>query len=117
MGGGQALNIAIPHLERFGYIGVFSSGIPANVSESWERQHLAELDNASAKRGLRLLWFGTGKDDFVLDTTRSTVVLMKTHGFAPVFVESDGGHTWLNWRDYLSSFAPQLFQPQRSATN
>jgi xylulokinase len=26
-------------------------------------RHLAELDNASWKRGLKLLWFGTGKDD------------------------------------------------------
>jgi enterochelin esterase family protein len=25
-------------------------------------------------------------------------------------VESEGGHTWLNWRDYLSQFAPLLFQ-------
>jgi enterochelin esterase family protein len=109
MGGGQTLNIALPHLDRFAYIGVFSSGVPANVADGWQKQHLAELDNAGAKRGLKLLWFGTGKDDFVMDTTRSTVALMKKHGFAPVFVESEGGHTWLNWRDYLSEFAPQLF--------
>jgi enterochelin esterase-like enzyme len=110
MGGGQTLNIAIPHLDRFGYIGVFSSGIPANVSDAWEHEHLAELDNVAAKRGLQLLWFGTGKQDFVMETTQSTLALMKKHGFAPVFVESEGGHTWLNWRDYLSEFAPQLFR-------
>ncbi|PWU03440.1 MAG: esterase, partial [Terriglobia bacterium] len=110
MGGGQTLNIAIPHLNRFGYIGVFSSGIPANVSDAWEREHLAELDNAAAKRGLRLLWFGTGKRDFVMETTQSTLSLMKKHGFAPVFVKSEGGHTWLNWRDYLSEFASLLFR-------
>jgi enterochelin esterase family protein len=110
MGGGQTLNIAIPHLDRFGYIGVFSSGIPANVSDAWEREHLAELDNAAAKRGLRLLWFGTGKQDFVMETTQATLSLMKKHGFAPVLVESEGGHTWLNWRDYLSEFASQLFR-------
>jgi enterochelin esterase family protein len=110
MGGGQTLNIAMPHLDRFGYIGVFSSGIPANVSDAWEREHLSELDNVAAKRGLQLLWFSTGKQDFVMETTQSTLALMKKHGFAPVFVESDGGHTWLNWRDYLSEFAPQLFR-------
>jgi len=110
MGGGQTLNIALPHLDRFAYIGVFSSGIPANVAESWEREHLAELDNSAAKRGLKLLWFGTGKDDFVMTTTRSSVALMKKHGFAPMFAESEGGHTWSNWRDYLSTFAPQLFR-------
>jgi enterochelin esterase-like enzyme len=73
------------------------------------RDHQADLDNAAAKRGLRLLWFATGKDDFVMNATRASVALLKKHGFSPVFVESDGGHTWINWRDYLSAFAPQLF--------
>jgi enterochelin esterase-like enzyme len=119
MGGYQTLNIAVAHLDRFAYIGVFSSGIfggpagpgaaPTPFGEGWEKQNLANLDNAAAKRGLKLLWFGTGKDDFLIDTTKSSVALMKKHGFAPVFVESEGGHTWLNWRDYLSEFAPQLF--------
>jgi enterochelin esterase family protein len=56
------------------------------------------------------LWFGTGKEDFLLSTTNATVDLFKRHGFAPVFVESPGGHTWINWRNYLAEFAPQLFQ-------
>jgi len=76
MGGGQTLNIAMPHLDRFAYIGVFSSGIPANVSDAWEHEHLAELDNGAARRGLKLLWFGTGKKDFMVDTTRSSVALI-----------------------------------------
>jgi enterochelin esterase family protein len=120
MGGYQTLNIAIPHLDRFAYIGVFSSGIfdgvgargaaPSSFGEGWEKQNIASLDNAGAKRGVKLLWFGTGKDDFLIETTKNTVALMKKHGFSPVFVESEGGHTWLNWRDYLSEFAPQLFR-------
>jgi enterochelin esterase family protein len=125
MGGNQTLNIAIPHLEKFAYIGVFSSGIisggrgapaPAEnapFGEAWEKRNLAALDNAATKRGLNLLWFSTGKDDGLIATTRSTVELLKKHGFKPVFLESEGAHTWLNWRDYLSAFAPQLFQPQR----
>jgi enterochelin esterase family protein len=128
MGGNQTLNIAIPHLEKFAYIGVFSSGIisggrgaaPADntpFGEAWEKQNLAALDNAAAKRGLNLLWFSTGKEDGLIATTRNTVELLKKHGFKPVFIESEGAHTWLNWRDYLSSFAPQLFQPQRSSTS
>ena len=126
MGGNQTLNIAIPHLEKFAYVGVFSSGIisggrgaaaPAEFGAAWEKQNLAALDNAANKRGLGLLWFSTGKDDGLIATTRSTVDLLKTHGFRPVFIESEGAHTWLNWRDYLSAFAPQLFQPPpRSST-
>ena len=131
MGGNQTLNIAIPHLEKFAYVGVFSSGIISGArgaapsaetasppfGEAWEKQHLAALDNAANKRGLSLLWFSTGKDDGLIATTRNTVELLKKHGFKPVFLESEGAHTWLNWRDYLSAFAPQLFQPQRSSTS
>ena len=126
MGGNQTLNIAIPHLEKFAYVGVFSSGIitgargaaPAQTgpfAESWEKQHLTELDNAASKRGLNLLWFSTGKEDGLIPTTRNTVELLKKHGFKPVYLESEGAHTWLNWRDYLSAFAPQLFQAPRSS--
>jgi enterochelin esterase-like enzyme len=131
MGGNQTLNIAVPHLDKFAYIGVFSSGIISGprgaapsaeptsppFGEGWEKQHLAALDNAAQKRGLSLLWFSTGKDDGLIATTRSTVELLKKHGFKPVFLESEGAHTWLNWRDYLSAFAPQLFRPSRSSTN
>jgi enterochelin esterase family protein len=115
MGGNQTLNIAIPRLDRFGYIGVFSSGIigggrgAAAIMDTWETRNLAYLDNAGSKSGLRLLWFSTGKDDFLIQTTRDSVQLLKKHGFKPVFVESEGAHTWLNWRDYLASLAQQLF--------
>jgi enterochelin esterase family protein len=131
MGGSQTLNIAIPHLDKFAYVGVFSSGIlggggrgrgaaPAAgtpeppFGEAWEKANLASLDNAATKKGLRVLWFSTGKEDGLIGTTRNTVDLLKKHGFAPVFLESEGGHTWLNWRDYLSQFAPQLFQASKS---
>jgi enterochelin esterase-like enzyme len=118
MGGLQTLNIAVPHLSQFAYIGVFSSGLlrgaqPAGQTpfgQAWAAENAAALDDAAAKRGLKLLWFGTGKDDPLLETTKNTVALLEKHGFAPVFVESEGGHTWLNWRDYLSEFAPLLFR-------
>ncbi len=124
MGGAQTLNIFLPNQERFGYVGVYSSGLlnafprtrpgeaaPAPGTPSpWEQQHKAELDNAASKKGLKLLWFSTGKDDFLLQTTHSTVDMLKRHGFNAVYDETGGGHTWLNWRDYLIKFAPQLFR-------
>ena len=133
MGGSQTLNIAIPNLQRFAYIGVYSSGligeaggggrggrggdasaapvVPAAPNpNSWENRNLAMLDNASLKKGLKLVWFSTGKDDGLIGTTRATVDVLKKHGFNPVFEESPGGHTWINWRNYLNVFAPQLFQ-------
>ncbi len=121
MGGTQTLNIAIPHLEEFADVGVFSSGLigallpgsaaaaPAPAS-AWEEQHRAQLDNAAAKKGLKLVWFSTGSDDRLITTSRSTVDMLKAHGFNATFKESPGAHTWINWRNYLNEFAPQLFQ-------
>jgi enterochelin esterase-like enzyme len=118
MGGAQTLNIAIPDLEDFAYIGVFSSGIfgitgegfGAETGSTWEQRNTQKLDDAKLKKGLKLFWFATGKDDFLVATSRATVEMFKKHGFDVVYKESDGAHTWINWRNYLNEFAPQLFQ-------
>ena len=36
--------------------------------------------------------------------------MFKKHGFSAVYKETDGAHTWINWRNYLNEFAPQLFR-------
>jgi len=122
MGGAHTLSIAIPQLEKFAYIGVYSSGVfelggrgrggaAAPAGPTWEEQHKNALDDAGLKKGLKLFWFATGTDDFLIGTSRATVEMFKKHGFDVVFKETEGAHTWINWRDYLNEFAPQLFSP------
>ena len=67
------------------------------------------MDNAELKKGVRLVWIATGKEDFLLQTTEATVKMLQSHGFDVVYKETGGGHTWLNWRDYLHEFTPLLF--------
>jgi enterochelin esterase family protein len=130
MGGSQTLNVAFLHLEQFAHIGIFSSGATlgigratagapgatpapapaAPIPTSWETAHAANLDNPALKKGTKLVWLSTGANDSLLPNTRSTVEMLKVHGFQPVFKESPGGHTWINWRNYLIEFAPLLFQ-------
>ena len=110
MGGNQTLTIALANIRDYGYVGVFSSGLLFRNIPDWETQNQAKLDDAAAKEGLKLFWFATGSQDFLLNQTRQTVGLLQKHGFKPVFKESGGGHTWINWRDYLNEFAPQLFR-------
>jgi len=83
---------------------------PALTATEWETANAKMLDSAALKKGLKLVWFATGKDDGLITTTQATVDLLKKHGFTPVFKESPGGHTWINWRNYLNEFVPQLFQ-------
>jgi enterochelin esterase family protein len=110
MGGSQTLSIAVPALKDYGYVGVYSSGMLFGNAADWERQNQANLDDAGVRAGLKLLWFATGSQDGLIQRTRDTVELFKKHGFSPVFKETAGGHTWINWRAYLTEFAPQLFQ-------
>jgi len=111
MGGAQTLDIAFGDLSSYGYVGVFSSGVFGIADSSdWENAHGAQLDAAPLKRDLDLVWFSTGKDDFLLDTTQATVAMLKKHGFDVVYEESAGGHTWINWREYLTKLTPQLFR-------
>ncbi len=113
MGGAQTLEIAVRHLEDFGYVGVFSSGVlsaGAGAVDAWGAQHATQLDDKRARSSLALVWFATGKDDFLLPTTNATVAMLEKHGLHPIFHGSDGGHVWANWRDYLHEFAPQLFK-------
>jgi enterochelin esterase family protein len=117
MGGAQTLNIAFAQPEKFGYIGVFSSGVfgiaggrgGAAPNTQWEERHKDALDNAEAKKGQKLVWFACGKEDFLVATSKATVKMLESHDIKVVSKESDGGHTWLNWRQYLSEFAPMLF--------
>ncbi len=121
MGGAQTLNLFAKHPDKFAYVGVFSSGLigsygpprpgaaPA-AGPTWEESHKEFLDNPASRKGLKLFWFATGKEDRLIPTTTGTVGMFKQHGYTPVFQESEGGHTWLNWRDYMNEFVPQLFQ-------
>jgi enterochelin esterase family protein len=119
MGGMHTLNIGIPHLDKFACLGVYSSGIfgiagggPGGNPQgpSFEEKHKTILDDAKLKEGLKLFWFATGKDDFLVQTSRATVEMFKKHGFDAIYKETDGAHTWTNWREYLNEFAPKLFQ-------
>ena len=118
MGGAQTLSIAIPYPDRFAYVGVFSSGIfgiaggmgGAPEGPSWEEQQKSILDGTELKKDLKLVWFATGRDDFLVQTSRATVEMLKKHELDVVYKETDGAHTWTNWRNYLNEFAPQLFQ-------
>ena len=86
MGGSQTLNIAFPHLDKFAYIGVFSSGAvrhrrrprrrapPAAARRRPARRGKSSTWPSSTtprlKKGLKLLWFSTGEDDGLIATTQ-----------------------------------------------
>ena len=109
MGGGQTLNLFAARPTDYGCVGVFSSWVFAKEDE-WEKVNKDRLSAKEAKDGLKVLWFATGKEDFLLDRTKETVALLMKFGHNLEFKETRGGHTWINWQEYLNEFAPKLFR-------
>ena len=104
------MTIAFAHLDRFSAIGVFSSGVLFGGADEFEKNHLATLDDTNLRKGLKTVWFSTGSDDSLLPVSKATVTMLNRHGMNATFKESTGAHTWINWRNYLYEFAPQLFR-------
>ena len=120
MGGDHTLRIGLLNLDRFAYLGVFSSGIlgsfnmgPAAADSAvavFARQNAAVLEDPKINAKIKVLWLSTGTQDFIMPFTKATLALFDAHHVKYTFTPSDGGHTWPNWRAYLSTFVPLLFR-------
>ena len=116
MGGDHTQTITNNNPGMFSYIGVFSMGI-MNTSRGQSQQDTLKLRQerdtkieALKNSGYKLYWIGVGKDDFLYQSVVTMRNLLDKHNFKYVYRESTGGHTWTNWRIYLSEFAPLLFK-------
>jgi enterochelin esterase family protein len=114
MGGGHTQTITNNNPGMFGYIGVFSMGImnmgPQNPDAAKiEQERITKLETLK-KSGYKLYWIGCGKDDFVYKGVVTLRETLDKVGLKYTYRESTGGHTWANWRIYLSEFAPLLFK-------
>jgi enterochelin esterase-like enzyme len=111
MGGQQTLNVGLTNLDKFSQLGVFSSGwFGQEGAATFAKNNAAVLADPKINDRIRLFWFATGKDDFVLASTKAALALLDEHKIRHSFKETEGGHTWPNWRAYLNEFAPLLFR-------
>jgi len=105
MGGGQSLTIGLNHLDRFAWVGGFSSSVPGKETVA---EALAQPEASNQK--LKLLWIGCGKDDFLLKRNEEFIALLKEKNIRCEWRLTEGNHSWPVWRGYLAEFAPKLFQ-------
>jgi enterochelin esterase family protein len=109
MGGAHTLNNGLTHPELFGYVGIFSMGLTTpEVVADYEGKHAAALDKAA--KSMKLVYYAMGKTDFLYRSVAPTRAVLDKHGIKHVYNESEGGHTWINWRRYFNDFAPRLFK-------
>ncbi|GAB3689592.1 esterase family protein [Spirosoma flavus] len=110
MGGFQTLDVALTRPELFNYVGVFSSGFFGSAIDEAETQYAKALNDPNFNKGKKLFWVGIGKDDFVMDANKKTLALLDKHHIKYQYKETSGGHTWINWRQYLNEYVPMLFK-------
>jgi enterochelin esterase-like enzyme len=103
MGGMHTINVTTSHPGVFGYIGVFSSGI------FQPDQDLSEEMLALQKSGISKYWVGIGEDDFLMESNKRLLDALDKAGIEYEYYKNTGGHSWNNWRIYLSMYAPMLF--------
>jgi enterochelin esterase-like enzyme len=105
MGGGQSLNFGLGNLDKFAWIGGFSSAPNTKVPE--------ELlpDPEEAKRKLKLLWISCGDNDGLLIFSKRTHDYLFQNDVPHVYYLEPGGHDFKVWKNGLYMFSQFLFKP------
>jgi len=106
MGGSESLLTGLNHLDKFAWVGAFSSGGLDNRDFSEEFPGL----DANANKQLKLLWIACGTDDGLIKLNRDFKGWLKGKGVQFTDIETPGAHTWMVWRRNLANLAPLLFR-------
>ena len=114
MGGYQTQNITNANPTMFKYIGVMSMGLFSsfgnNPNPNYDKdKHVAQL-KALIAANPKYYWIGIGKTDFLYKTVTELRKLYDEVGLKYTYRESDGSHTWKEWRLYLAELAPKFFK-------
>ncbi len=105
MGGAESLQVGLNALDRFAWIGAFSSG---GLNEDFNAA-FPNLD-AKANAKLRLLWIACGTEDRLIEVNRKFRDWLTSRDIRYTPIETAGAHTWMVWRRNLAEFASLLFQ-------
>jgi enterochelin esterase-like enzyme len=108
MGGAESLMVGLNALDRFAWIGAFSSG---GLNTNYPA--LFPGLNEKANRQLRLLWMGCGEQDGLLAGNQKLSEWLTSQGIRHTWVQTPGQHSFRVWRRYLAEFAPLLFQDKK----
>jgi enterochelin esterase-like enzyme len=105
MGGSESLLTGLNNLDRFSWIGAFSSG---GIPEDFQKD-FPSLD-AHANRQLNLVWIACGTEDHLIKVNRNLREWLTAKGVKHTDIETPGMHTWMVWRRNLAEFAQLIFR-------
>jgi enterochelin esterase-like enzyme len=105
MGGAESLLTGLNNLDKFAWVGAFSSG---GITEDFEAG-FPGLD-AKTNEKLRVLWIACGTDDGLIALNRKARAWLDSKGVHNTGIETPGGHAWMVWRRNLADFSGLLFR-------
>jgi len=104
MGGGQALNFGLAHLDTIAWVGAFSPA-PNTKAAATLIPNLSE-DTAN----LSALWISCGSADGLLYISENTHNFMVQHNIDHYYlIEQGKGHDWSVWKPGLYHFTQRIF--------
>lgn len=109
LGGRQTLATGLGHPELFHYVCAFS---PAIFGNEWNTNFDNGTYSAPEKinKEVKYLWVSCGTADGLCSASRGLDTSLTEKGIKHTAHFSDGGHTWMNCRDYLETIAQKLFK-------
>lgn len=105
MGGGQSLNFGLGNLDKFAWVGGFSSA--PNTKKPEELLPNPEL----AKANLKLLWISCGNKDGLIMISKRTHNYFQSKNVPHVYYIEQGYHDFKVWKNGLYMFSQMLFKP------
>jgi enterochelin esterase-like enzyme len=106
MGGGQALRIGLKNLDRFAWVGGFSSALFGGAGG-------VISDPEAARKQLRLLWVSCGDKDRLLKGSEAFHKALEEMKVPHVWHLEPGAHTWGVWRNDLYLLSQRLFREKQ----
>ncbi len=110
MGGGQALNFGLGNLEKFAWVGGFSSAPNTRLPE------VLVPDPKTTKAKLKLLWISCGDADGLMSFSKRTHDYLYEKGVPHIFYIEPGAHDFTVWKNDLCLFSQFLFKPVDPST-
>ncbi|MFD2935129.1 alpha/beta hydrolase-fold protein [Spirosoma flavum] len=105
MGGGQSLNFGLGNLDKFAWVGGFSSA--PNTKKPEELVPNPE----DTKKKLKLLWISCGDNDGLISFSKRTHDYLYQNDVPHIYYIEPGVHDFKVWKNGLYMFSQFLFKP------
>lgn len=105
MGGGQSLNFGLGNLDKFAWVGGFSSAPNRKTP-----QELVPAPEETKKK-LKLLWISCGDADGLITFSKRTHDYLYQNDVPHIYYLEAGGHDFKVWKNGLYMFSQFLFKP------